>query len=60
MTAKRQYAMFLDLFPWMAHDVTGYRTNRQDGGIYILRVSEHPLHFKADKNGWKLTGKGQI
>lgn len=60
MTAKRQYAMFLDLFPWMAHNVTGYRTNRQDGGIDILLVSEHPLHFHADKNGWQLTGKGQI
>lgn len=60
MTYKKQYELFLELFPWMEHDVTGYKTNRTDGGIDILTVSGNPLHFKADRNGWALTGKGQI
>ena len=60
MTYKKQYELFLELFPWMAHDVTGYKTSRKDQGIDILTVSENPLHFKASKDGWTLTGKGTL
>ena len=59
MTPKSQYAIFMDLFPWISPSNTVEFKKNKDGGIDILTKNGDKLYFKVDRNGWILKG-GQI